>query len=229
LILPLEKEEGDRLHPCLSIEQLKNGASKPLFPVWQPKDILCQSAGYSSCQHGFSVWRAAADYQHSSGRDRSAGTRVCSPELWDEGITAAMLNYSLSGRTTGQNNGSKNSDSQYANLRPGINVGPWRLRNYTTWSRDETGQDKWDTVYTYAQRAIIPLNAQLTLGDSSAPADVFDSMPFRGANWLPMMTCCRIRLKAMHLWCGYRAYQCAGGGAAERLSDLSDLRCAGRF
>lgn len=30
------------------------------------------------------------------------------------------------------------------------------------------------------QRAIIPLQAQLTLGDSSAPADVFDSMPFRG-------------------------------------------------
>ncbi|WP_256937731.1 fimbria/pilus outer membrane usher protein, partial [Enterobacter chuandaensis] len=75
---------------------------------------------------------------------------------------------------------SKNSSSQYANLRPGLNVGPWRLRNYTTWSRDENGHDKWDTVYTYAQRAIIPFRAELTLGDSSAPADVFDSMPFRG-------------------------------------------------
>jgi outer membrane usher protein len=38
------------------------------------------------------------------------------------------------------------------------------LRNYTTWSRDGSGQDKWDTVYTYAQRAVIPLKAQLTLG-----------------------------------------------------------------
>ena len=92
-----------------------------------------------------------------------------------------MLNYSLSGANSrAKQAGMKNSNSQYANLRPGINVGPWRLRNYTTWSRDETGQDTWDTVYTYAQRAIIPLNAQLTLGDSAAPADVFDSMPFRG-------------------------------------------------
>ncbi|MFW3298783.1 fimbria/pilus outer membrane usher protein, partial [Enterobacter quasiroggenkampii] len=79
------------------------------------------------------------------------------------------------------NGSSDTSNTQYANLRPGINIGPWRLRNYTTWSRDEDGKDKWDSVYTYAQRAIVPLKAQMTLGDSSAPADVFDSMPFRGA------------------------------------------------
>ncbi|MEX5986165.1 fimbria/pilus outer membrane usher protein, partial [Enterobacter hormaechei] len=87
---------------------------------------------------------------------------------------------------SGSNNRARNgngsdSNSQYANLRPGINIGPWRLRNYTTWSRDSKGNDKWDTVYTYGQRAIIPLKAQLTTGDSSSPADVFDSIPFRGA------------------------------------------------
>lgn len=101
--------------------------------------------------------------------------------MWDEGINAAMLNYSLSGANTWAKTGeAARTDSQYANLRPGINIGPWRLRNYTTWSREASGQDKWDTVYTYAQRAVIPLKAQLTLGDSSSPADVFDSMPFRG-------------------------------------------------
>lgn len=63
----------------------------------------------------------------------------------------------------------------------GVNVGPWRLRNYTTWTRDSNGNDKWDTVYTYGQQAIIPLKAQLTTGDSSSPADVFDSIPFRRA------------------------------------------------
>ena len=103
------------------------------------------------------------------------------PDRWDEGINAALLNYSLSGANNwAKNNNSSNSDSQYANLRPGVNIGPWRLRNYTTWSRDSQGHDAWDTVYTYAQRTIIPLKSQLTLGDSSAPADVFDSMPFRG-------------------------------------------------
>ncbi|WP_261153715.1 FimD/PapC N-terminal domain-containing protein, partial [Serratia quinivorans] len=70
---------------------------------------------------------------------------------WDEGITALLLNYSLSGaNNTARGSNGSNSNSQYANLRPGLNLGPWRLRNYTTWSRSSDGQDKWDTVYTYA-------------------------------------------------------------------------------
>lgn len=61
-----------------------------------------------------------------------------------------------------------------------MNIGPWRLRNYTTWNRDSEGNDRWDTIYTYLQRNIIPLKAQVVLGDSASPADVFDSIPFRG-------------------------------------------------
>ena len=104
-----------------------------------------------------------------------------SPDKWDDGITALILNYSL----TGANNYAREStgndtNSQYANLRPGINVGPWRLRNYTTYSRSNDGQNKWDTVYTYAQRDIVSLKSQMTLGDSTTPSDVFDSVPFRG-------------------------------------------------
>ncbi|WP_269936396.1 fimbria/pilus outer membrane usher protein, partial [Serratia liquefaciens] len=106
------------------------------------------------------------------------------PSQWDEGIIALLLNYSLSGAssTTTQNGsgGNQNSNSQYANLRPGLNIGPWRVRNYTTWSRSSDGQDQWSTVYTYAQRNLTGLRSQLTLGDSNAPAEVFDAVPFRG-------------------------------------------------
>lgn len=178
-----EGDEGDSLQPCLSIEQLNGwGVKTALFP-----DLASKGA---SCVNLRAIPHASTDFQFAAQRliisipqaaiDLPARGYV-SPALWDEGITAAMLNYSLSGANSrAKQNGSENSDSQYANLRPGLNVGPWRLRNYTTWSRGENGQDRWDTVYTYAQRAIIPLRAQLTLGDSSAPADVFDSMPFRG-------------------------------------------------
>lgn len=54
------------------------------------------------------------------------------PEQWDEGITAMMLNYSLSGDNSRTKDTGNNSNSQYVNLRPGINFGPWRLRNYST-------------------------------------------------------------------------------------------------
>ena len=45
------------------------------------------------------------------------------PEQWDEGIPAALLNYSFTG-----NRGSED-DSYYLNLQSGLNYGARRLRN----------------------------------------------------------------------------------------------------
>ncbi|ASV55201.1 type 1 fimbriae anchoring protein FimD [Lelliottia jeotgali] len=179
----VKDKDGDSvLQPCLSLEQLKSwGVRTHLFP---------NLASSGKCVDLSAIPQAAADFQFSTQRllisipqaalEPQARGYV-PPEQWDEGINAAMLNYSLSGANNWQrgNNG-RADNAQYANLRPGVNIGPWRLRNYTTWSRDTHGQDKWDTVYTYAQRDVIPLKAQFTAGDSSAPNDVFDSMPFRG-------------------------------------------------
>lgn len=179
----VKDKEGDAvLQPCLSLEQLKSwGVRTHLFPGL---------ASGGQCVDLSAIPQAAADFQFSTQRlvisipqaalEPQARGYV-SPEQWDEGITAAMLNYNLSGSNNWQRGGNgRSDDSQYANLRPGINIGPWRIRNYFTWNRDSSGQDKWDTVYTYAQRDVIPLKAQFTGGDSSAPNDVFDSMPFRG-------------------------------------------------
>ncbi|AVH16192.1 fimbrial biogenesis outer membrane usher protein [Enterobacter sp. SGAir0187] len=176
-------EDGDeRLQPCLSVEQLKSwGVKTELFP-----DL--NKGG--ECANLAAIPQASADFQFGAQRlvltiPQAAvamqARGYVPPEQWDNGITALMLNYSLSGANSWARQGSgTDSSSQYANLRPGLNIGPWRFRNYSTWSRDNDGKDKWDTVYTYAQRAVVPLKAQFTAGDSSAPADVFDSMPFRG-------------------------------------------------
>lgn len=184
IMFVLLKEPGgdEKLVPCLSIEQLASwGVKTGLFPALK---------GETSCANLSAIPQASTDFQFAMQRlvlsipqaAISAQARgSVPPDRCDEGINAALLNYSLSGANNwAKNNNSSNSDSQYANLRPGVNIGPWRLRNYTTWSRDSQGHDAWDTVYTYAQRTIIPLKSQLTLGDSSAPADVFDSIPFRG-------------------------------------------------
>lgn len=171
------------LQPCLSFEQLKQwGVKTALFPQLASAKSTCadlMAIPLSSTDFQFNAQRLVISIPQAAIDIPARG--YVPPEMWDEGINAAMLNYSLSGANTWAKTGeAARTDSQYANLRPGINIGPWRLRNYTTWSREASGQDKWDTVYTYAQRAVIPLKAQLTLGDSSSPADVFDSMPFRG-------------------------------------------------
>lgn len=178
-----DSDGEESLQPCLSVEQLKNwGVKTDLFPELSSDGVCANLSAIpqASAEFLFSAQRLLISIPQAALSPQARG--YVSPEMWDEGITAALLNYSLSGSNNWSRNGNGNStNSQYANLRPGINVGPWRLRNYTTWSRDSNGNDKWDTVYTYGQRAIIPLKAQLTAGDSSSPADVFDSISFRGA------------------------------------------------
>ena len=180
----VKKGNGDeQLVPCLSIEQLKAwGVKTELFPELEKGNGGCanlQAIPLAATEFQFGAQRLVVSIPQAAIAMQARGT--VPPEMWDEGISAALLNYTLSGANNRTRNGNgSDTSSQYANLRPGLNVGPWRLRNYTTWSRDSGGQDKWDTVYTYAQRAIIPLKAQMTLGDSSSPSDVFDSIPFRG-------------------------------------------------
>lgn len=104
-----------------------------------------------------------------------------SPELWDNGINAFLLNYSVGGDSEWYTKGNLDKEhSLYANLQPGINWGGWRFRNYSTVSLNKEEQKKLTTAYTYAERSIPLWKAKATFGDSSAPSDVFDSFSFRG-------------------------------------------------
>ncbi|WP_244212354.1 fimbria/pilus outer membrane usher protein [Buttiauxella izardii] len=173
----------ETLQPCLSVAQLQDmGVKTDLFPGLGDKNAKCarlSAIPQASAEFRFSGQQLLLSIPQMA---VSQSARGYVPESqWDNGINALLLNYNLSGANNYVRNGeSKDSNTQYANLRPGINIGPWRLRNYTTWSRNSNGQDKWDTVYTYAARSIIALKSQLILGDSSSPSDVFDSVPFRG-------------------------------------------------
>ncbi|WP_286203635.1 FimD/PapC N-terminal domain-containing protein, partial [Escherichia coli] len=58
------------------------------------------------------------------------------PERWDEGINALLLGYSFSGANSIHSSADSDSgDSYFLNLNSGVNLGPWRLRNNSTWSR----------------------------------------------------------------------------------------------
>jgi outer membrane usher protein len=97
---------------------------------------------------------------------------------WDEGISAGLLNYTLTGSR------GTYGDSNYLNLQSGINSGPWRLRNNSVWSLNTSSDNKtmssWKNISSYVQRAIIPLKSELILGDNNTSNDVFDSTGYRG-------------------------------------------------
>ncbi|WP_163333682.1 fimbria/pilus outer membrane usher protein [Enterobacter bugandensis] len=172
------------LQPCFSVEELAAmGIRTGRYEAREDADRQCVALAV--------IPQARADFRFSQQQlfltvpqsELVAVPRGYVPEsLWDEGITAFLLNYSISGsRNYARDSDGTHSHDQYASLRPGLNLGAWRLRNYSSWSRsrgDSSGQ--WETLYTYAQRNIVSLKGQLTVGDSSSQADVFSSIPFRG-------------------------------------------------
>lgn len=180
----------DILQPCLPVDDLASwGVLVQKFPLLGAAGSQCANlpaVSQASANFHFERLQLLLSFPQSAVTNSARGW--VDSKQWDEGVPALLLNYSTSGSNNYAKNGQgQDSNSQYANLRPGINIGPWRLRNYTTWNRSSSGgqngqaQSSWDTVYTYAQRDIVALKSQLTAGDSTTPSDVFDSIPFRGA------------------------------------------------
>ncbi|HGY3715386.1 TPA: fimbria/pilus outer membrane usher protein [Citrobacter gillenii] len=181
-----DTQGNSTLQPCVSVDTLREfGVRTDQFPLLAGSGdcanlaVIPQASAeliFERQQLLFSIPQAAIS-NHARG--------YVAPERLDEGINALSLNYSFTGANTeARHSDMSESDSYYLNLRPGLNIGPWRIRNYSTWNRNTSGssaQESWDSLYTYAQRNIIALKSQLTLGDSTAPSDMFDSVPFRGA------------------------------------------------
>jgi P pilus assembly protein, porin PapC len=108
---------------------------------------------------------------------------IAPQELWDDGVSALLLNYRANTNRTENNGpyGGNNQTSSYVQMNPGANLGAWRLRNQTNWQKTDDNRDKWETVQTYAERGLYSIKSRATLGERFTPSDVFDSVPFRGA------------------------------------------------
>lgn len=105
------------------------------------------------------------------------------PEEWDEGIPALLLDYNFSGSNTHNKSVSSTASNYFLSLKSGVNLGAWRLRNYSTWNYSKQGDhtfNKVESIGTFIQRAIVPLKGKLQLGDSDTSADIFESLGFRG-------------------------------------------------
>ncbi len=104
-------------------------------------------------------------------------------ELWNDGVTAASLNYDIyvSHRETGSSGGvnSTSSNSMNTSLRSGLNVGAWRLRQRSNYSRND-GNGKWQSIEVYAQRDIAPWNSRVTLGEVFTSSEMLDGVGLRG-------------------------------------------------
>lgn len=104
------------------------------------------------------------------------------PRLWDEGIPAIFSSYSYSGSDNWAPEG--RSESRFLSLHNGVNLGGWRLRNYSTGSYSKSADGfstrNWANVNTWLQRDIKSIKGTLVAGESYTASDLFDSLQFTG-------------------------------------------------
>lgn len=134
---------------------------------------------FSSAQFTFSTLRLDLSVPQAA-LARQAQDYV-DPARWDDGIPVLFTGYNISGANQQQNEG-KDGSSHYINLQNGLNIGPWRLRNYSTYSASDE-QRRWDAIESYAERDIKSLDARLLAGQGTTQGELFTSLPFTGAEF----------------------------------------------
>lgn len=93
--------------------------------------------------------------------------------LWDPGVTAGFVDYRLSS-SWDHRSGQGSSERHSGSFTSGLNLGPWRLRNYSSASYQE-GDIRWQSEQSYAERDITGLSSQLALGEVYGQSQLFES------------------------------------------------------
>lgn len=114
------------------------------------------------------------------------GTRArgyVSPENWDRGVDAALLNYNFNSYRSSSRGVSQTSS--FLGLNAGLNLGGWQLRHDSTLlmqsgSAGLPSRRQWQNLDTYLRRDLPAWRAQMVIGDSYTGGELFDSVSLRG-------------------------------------------------
>jgi outer membrane usher protein len=174
-------DSNGELQPQLTPAQLAeygvNVSAFPAFNTLHEGETFTRIERYipdASSRFDFATQRLNLSIPQAAMNAQSRG--YVDPARWDDGIPAAFVNYNLTGSQTRQTDDS--SRSSYLNLRSGVNLGAWRLRNVSSMEYDRTR--RWNSQSTWLQRDLKSLKSLLRMGDTFTTGDVFDSVQFRG-------------------------------------------------
>ncbi|KWF75885.1 hypothetical protein WL93_28430 [Burkholderia diffusa] len=102
-----------------------------------------------------------------------------SPELWDAGVTAGVLGYAFNAYRTAA--GGASSESAYLGVNAGFNVGPWHFRHDGAMNWQNRSGSQYQNINSYVERDLPSITSRLTLGDGNTTGELFDTLPYRGA------------------------------------------------
>lgn len=167
-----------KLAPCLSIAKLTTyGLRSDAFPTLKEDANGCADTSVIpdfTTDFNFNTQQLLISIPQAALSTIAQG--FVSPDEFDDGINALLTNYQFSSGKDYE------ADNEYynLNLQSGLNIGPWRLRNLSTWNKSAGTKSDWDSVYLYAQRSIVSLKSTLVMGESTSLSSIFDSVPFTG-------------------------------------------------
>jgi outer membrane usher protein len=161
--------------PCMTVELLEKAGVKP--------ELLADYGAESECLDLSSVVpHATVSYEVQTLRLNlsipqaalvSSVSGAINPALWDQGITAGLLNYSANVQRTDR------GQTAYAGLTAGFNLGAWRLRHRGSLRHSDLGTD-YQAIESNLQRDLPGWRSQLFIGESNTGGELFDSQSFTG-------------------------------------------------
>jgi len=185
---------NNKLEPQLSPAQLEkwgvrlNSAPK-LAEVPKNNNISNLGSYISQSETEFDFSNQVLNISVPQASMNSSAHGSVDPKYWDDGLTSLLLDYNFSGSSSWRDSESGTVDNKFLNLRSGANLGPWRLRNYSTWAYNKSqhndisnarSDSKWNSISTYVQRNISAIQGQFIAGENYTSSDIFDSVQFKG-------------------------------------------------
>ena len=176
------KDNGTaRAAPCITLQLLKQaGVDTTVIPENNTDETICVDVKkiYPSSSVNFDSSTLVLELTLPQLYVLKRPPGYVDPSLWDAGIPAALLSYNLNSwhRETDGNT----TDTAYAGLQYGLNLGAWRLRSRGTLDWDNDNGTSYTSQDIYLQRDIPTLSAQVTAGETYTNGDTFDSVSIRG-------------------------------------------------
>ncbi|WP_243729904.1 fimbria/pilus outer membrane usher protein [Shewanella decolorationis] len=184
-IVDFVKEGENEIYPCLDANFWK---ISPVISTYINQELLdkqCQTPELTvnGATAKFDVERLKLDITIPQAYMQKSPRGYVHPELWNMGETAGYISYNTNLYQTNSSGNGGDMRAFYTGFNSGVNIGLWRLRNQSSYNYndyDSSSKDNFNSIRTYAMRALPNIESELLLGDSYTRGNVLGSLPFTG-------------------------------------------------
>lgn len=157
-------QNNKRLEPCLSAKDFDLfGVKREFFKVVQTSGGSCvdfSSIPGADFKFDFNLLRLYVQVPQAF-VNKERRSSLAPEKTWQKSISTFYSNYNLSGSEYVVKKGdAENMSSNFLSLQSGVNVGDWRLRNFSTGSYSNKNEARWRSNSTYLKRTLYSIGSE---------------------------------------------------------------------